>query len=72
MNLVANTLERWLDRNSAEWLHHIMLAVNCIVVASVVLREVRRSTSSRTGVERTDINLTGSGEKECRVDGGEE
>ncbi|OGM41424.1 hypothetical protein ABOM_010284 [Aspergillus bombycis] len=62
MNLAANTLGRWLDRNVADWLHHIMLVVNFIVLASIVLREARRSTGDQTG----------SGEKEGLVNAGEE
>ncbi|KAB8278595.1 heterokaryon incompatibility protein-domain-containing protein [Aspergillus minisclerotigenes] len=71
MNLIANTVSRWLGRNSADWLVHIMLVVNGIAVVGVVLREARRSTSD-PGVGRIDNDQTGVGEKEGLVGTGAE
>lgn len=71
MNLIANTVSRWLDRNSADWLNQIMLVVNGIAVVGVVLREARRSTSD-PGVGRIDDDQTGVGEKESLVGAGAE
>ncbi|KAE8328212.1 hypothetical protein BDV39DRAFT_204325 [Aspergillus sergii] len=71
MNLIANTVSRWLDRNSADWLDHIMLVVNGIAVVGVVLREARRLISD-LGVECIDDDQTGVGEKEGLVGAGAE
>ncbi|KAB8254963.1 hypothetical protein BDV32DRAFT_154704 [Aspergillus pseudonomiae] len=71
-NLAANTLGRWVDQNAAHWLNHIMLAVNFIVLASIAVREARRSTGDPGVIRTGGDHQTGLGEKESLVDAGKE